>query len=56
VEQALITATNSGNGAWVVVVSGSAILARTSCTTQTITAGNPVTIPAVDIWEINDPT
>ncbi len=49
-----ISITNSGSAQHVALTSGTVLLYVTTCTTQSLTAGNTVTIPAWDI-EIADP-
>ena len=55
VEHAAIAVTNSGDATHVCLCSADTLLYATTCTTQTLTAGNTVTIP---VWKINieDPT
>jgi hypothetical protein len=47
--------TASGDATHIVICSGTAILAITTCTQQTLTSGNTVTIPAF-IVTVNDVT
>lgn len=54
-QQATITVDGSGNATHIALCSGSVLLYVTTCTSQLLTAGNTVTIPAWDI-EIADPT
>jgi hypothetical protein len=54
-QQAGVTVDSSGDGTHVALCSASVLLAVTTCTLQTLTAGNTVTIPAWKI-EIASPT
>lgn len=56
-EQADISVTNSGDATHVAIVDtvNSKLLLVTTCTTQTLTSGNTVTVPAFDD-EIADPS
>ena len=56
-EQADISVTNSGDATHIAIVDtvNSKLLLVTTCTSQTLTAGNTVTVPAFDD-EIADPT
>lgn len=55
-EQSSLNVSTSGTaGGLAVVSSGNALMFVTTVTTQALTSGNTVTIPAWDI-EINDPT
>lgn len=54
-QNSTITITNSGSAQHVALCSGSALLYVTTCTTQSLTSGNTVTIPAWDI-EVADPS
>jgi hypothetical protein len=49
-----ITATASGDATHIALVDSTTLLYVTTCTTQAITSGNPVNVPAFDI-EIADP-
>lgn len=55
VAHSAITVSNSGTATHVCLCSAAALLYVTTCTSQALTAGNTVTIPA---WKINipDPT
>lgn len=50
-----VSVTASGDATCVVLIDGSAIIYITTCTTQTLTSGNTVNIPAWKI-QIGDPT
>lgn len=54
-QQASITIDSSGDATHVCLDDGSTLLYVTTCTTQTLTSGGTVTVPAFDI-EIADPT
>lgn len=56
-EQAAVPVDSSGDATHIALCksSGSVLLYVTTCTTQTLTAGNTVTVPAWDI-EIADPS
>lgn len=54
-QQANITIDASGDATHVCLDDGSTLLYVTTCTTQTLTSGGTVTVPAFDI-EIADPT
>jgi len=48
-EQASISVDSSGDATHIALCSGTVLLYVTTCTTQTLTSGNTVTIPAWDI-------
>lgn len=50
-----VTVDSSGTATHVSIDDGSALLAVTTCTSQVLTSGNTVNVPAFDI-EIGDPT
>jgi len=52
-QQASITVDSSGDATHIALCSGSVLLYVTTCTTQTLSSGNTVTVPAWDI-EIAD--
>jgi hypothetical protein len=54
-QQAAISITNSGTAQHVALTSGTVLLYVTTCTSQALTSGNTVTVPAWDI-EIADPS
>ncbi len=54
-QQATITITNSGTAQHIALTSATTLLYVTTCTSQALTSGNTVTIPAWKI-EIADPT
>jgi hypothetical protein len=54
-QQATIAVDASGDATHIAICSGSVLLYVTTCTTQTLTSGNTVTVPAWDI-EIADPS
>ena len=54
-QQAAIAVDSSGDATHIALCTGAALLYVTTCTTQTLTSGNTVTVPAWDI-EIADPT
>lgn len=54
-QQASITIDSSGDATHVCLDDGTTLLYVTTCTTQTLTSGGTVTVPAFDI-EIADPT
>lgn len=54
-QQASITVDASGNATHIALCSGSVLLYVTTCTSQALTSGNTVTVPAWDI-EIADAT
>ena len=53
-EQAAVTVDNTGTATHVVGTDGTVLLWATTCTSQALTSGNTVTIPATDI-EFTDP-
>jgi hypothetical protein len=53
-QQATITVDTSGDATHIALCSGSVLLFATTCTLQTLTAANTVTVPAFDI-ELSDP-
>ena len=54
-QQASISITQSGTATYVVWDDGTTLLAATTCTSQVLTSGGTVTVPAVDM-EFADPT
>lgn len=54
-QQSNITIDASGDATHVSIDDGSSLLAVTTCTTQTLTEGGTVTVPAFDI-EVSDPS
>ena len=54
-QQADVEIDASGTATHISVDDGSTLLAVTTCTSQALTDGGTVTIPAID-WEFNDPT
>lgn len=53
-QQSSVTIDTSGTAAHVVLASGSVLLYVTTCTSQALTSGGTVTVPAWDI-EVSDP-
>lgn len=54
-QQASVPITNSGTATHIAIDDGTILLRVTTCTSQALTAGGTVTIPATD-FEIADPT
>jgi hypothetical protein len=54
-QQATVTVDTGGSATHIALCSGTTLLYVTTCTTQTLTSGNTVTIPAWDI-ELADPS
>lgn len=54
-EQAAVDIDVTGTAAHICIISGTVLLAKTSCTSQALSSGGTVTIPAHD-YEIRDPT
>lgn len=54
-EQANISVTGTGTATHIAICTGSALLIVTTCTSQSLTSGNTVTVPAFDC-EVADPT
>lgn len=54
-QQASIAVDTSGTATHVAICDGSDVLAVTTCTSQALTSGNTVTVPAFDI-EVSDPS
>ena len=50
-----VSVTNSGTATYVAICDGTNLLIVTTCTSQALTAGNTITIPAFKI-QIGDPT
>lgn len=55
-EQAAFTVDTSGTATHVVLDDGTDLLAVTTCTSQALTSGNTVTVPAYRALEIADPS
>ena len=54
-QKAGVSVTNSGDATYVAICDGTNLLVVTTCTSQTLTSGNTVTIPAFKI-QVGDPT
>jgi hypothetical protein len=54
-QQASVPVDTTGTATHVAICDGSNLLAVTTCTSQSLTSGNTVTVPAHD-YEVGDPT
>jgi hypothetical protein len=54
-QQSITSASASGTALHIALSDGTSLLAVTSCTSQAVTSGNPITVPTFDI-EFADPT
>lgn len=53
-EVAIASITNSGTAVYIAYTSATVALAITTCTSQVLTATNPLTVPTIDL-ELRDP-